>query len=217
MSQACYRDPLPQSRIKIMNTLDAIRARRAVKHYDPAFTIPKEELEQLIDLAMQSPSSFNIQHWRLVNVTDPAIRTQLRAAAHDQAQVTDSSLLFVVCTDLKAWEKDPQRYWVNAPKEAQDILVPWINPFYAGNEQLQRDEAMRSVGILLQTMMLSAKAMGYDSCPMIGFDSDKVGQIIKLPKDYAVGAMLVIGKGIKSAWPKPGFISKAEMVIENHF
>ena len=200
-----------------MNTLDAIRQRRAIKHFDPTHQFSKEETQQLIELAMQSPSSFNIQHWRLVNVTDKALRTQLRAAAHDQAQVTDASLLFVIAVDIKAWSKDPARYWVNAPKEAQDILVPWINPFYSGDEQLQRDEAMRSAGILLQTMMLAAKAMGYDSCPMVGFDFNKVAELIHLPKDYAVAAMLVIGKGTQAAWPKPGFIPKSEMVIDNHF
>ena len=200
-----------------MNTFDAIRSRRAVKHFDPSHQLTSQETEQLIELAMQAPSSFNIQHWRLVNVTDKALRAKLREAAFDQAQVTDASLLFVVTVDIKAWEKNPARYWVNAPKEAQNILVPWINPFYAGKEQLQRDEAMRSAGIILQTMMLSAKAMGYDSCPMVGFDFDKVAELIHLPKDYAVAAMLVIGKGTKPAWPKPGFIPKSEMVIENHF
>lgn len=200
-----------------MNTFDAIRERRAVKHFDLNHQLTLEETQQLLELAMQAPSSFNIQHWRLVNVTDKALRVKLREAAFDQAQVTDASLLFVVTVDIKAWEKNPARYWVNAPKEAQDILVPWINPFYAGKEQLQRDEAMRSAGIILQTMMLSAKAMGYDSCPMVGFDFDKVAELIHLPEDYAVAAMLVIGKGIKPAWPKPGFIPKSEMVIENHF
>ena len=200
-----------------MNTFDAIRERRAVKHFDPQHQFTKQETDELLDLAKQSPSSFNIQHWRLVNVTDKALRVKLREAAFDQAQVTDGSLLFVVTVDIKAWEKDPARYWTNAPKEAQDILVPWINPFYSGKEQLQRDEAMRSAGIMLQTMMLSAKAMGYDSCPMVGFDFDKVAELIHLPKDYAIAAMLVIGKGIKPAWPKPGFIPKSEMIIENHF
>ncbi|MBU3593988.1 nitroreductase family protein [Polynucleobacter sp. 71A-WALBACH] len=200
-----------------MNTFDAIRERRAVKHFDPQHQFTKQETDELLDLAIQSPSSFNIQHWRLVNVTDKALSVKLREAAFDQAQVTDGSLLFVVTVDIKAWEKDPARYWTNAPKEAQDILVPWINPFYSGKEQLQRDEAMRSAGIMLQTMMLSAKAMGYDSCPMVGFDFDKVAELIHLPKDYAIAAMLVIGKGIKPAWPKPGFIPKSEMIVENHF
>ena len=177
----------------------------------------RETRQSLLDLAMQAPSSFNIQHWRLVNVTDKALRSNLREAANNQAQVTEASLLFVVTVDIKAWEKDPARYWVNAPKDAQDILVPWINPFYSGKDQLQRDEAMRSAGIILQTMMLSAKAMGYDSCPMVGFDFDRVAELIHLPKDYAIAAMLAIGKGNKPAWPKPGFIPKAEMIVENHF
>lgn len=200
-----------------MDAIEAIRQRRAVKHFDPNHRFSAEELKSLLDVAIQTPSSFNIQHWRIVNVTDPALRAQLREAAYDQAQVTDASLLFVVCADIKAWEKDPQRYWVNAPKEAQDILIPWIHPFYNDKEQLQRDEAMRSVGLMLQTLMIAAKAMGYDSCPMIGFDIDKVGQLIHLPADYAVGAMLVIGKGIQPAWPKPGFIPIDEMFVENHF
>lgn len=200
-----------------MNTFDAIRERRAVKHFDPSHEISKSEFDQLIDLAMQAPSSFNIQHWRLVNVTNKALRAKLREAAFNQAQVTDASLCFVLTVDIKAWKKDPARYWTNAPKEAQDILVPWINPFYSGKEQLQRDEAMRSAGILLQTMMLAAKAMGYDSCPMVGFDFDKVAELIRLPQGHAVAAMLVIGKGTKPAWPKPGFIPKSEMVINNHF
>jgi nitroreductase len=200
-----------------MNTFDAIRERRSIKHYDPAHQFTQQEFDQLIDLAMLSPSSFNIQHWRLVNVTDKALRTKLREAAFDQAQVTDGSLLLAITVDIKAWEKDPMRYWVNAPKAAQDIVIPWITPFYSGNEQLQRDEAMRSAGIILQTMMLSAKAMGYDSCPMVGFDFNKVSELIKLPSAYALAAMLVVGKATQPAWPKPGFIEKSEMVIENHF
>jgi nitroreductase len=200
-----------------MDAMDAIRQRRAVKQFDPSHRLSPDELKLLLDLAVQAPSSFNIQHWRIVNVTDPTLRQQIREAAYDQAQVTEASLLFVVCADIKAWEKDPKRYWVNAPKEAQDILVPWIHPFYNGNEQLQRDEAMRSVGLILQTLMIAAKAMNYDTCPMIGFDIDKVGQLINLPADYAVGAMLVIGKGIKPAWPKPGFVPMQEVFVENHF
>lgn len=200
-----------------MDAIEAISQRRAIKHFDPNHRLSEDEIQLLLKIAAESPSSFNIQHWRIVNVTDPSLRAQLREAAFNQAQVTDASLLFVICTDIKAWEKDPQRYWVNAPKEAQDILVPWIHPFYDGKEQLQRDEAMRSVGLILQTLMIGAKAMGYDSCPMIGFDIEKVGQLVNLPKDYAVGAMLVIGKGTKPAWPKPGFIPMSEMVVENRF
>jgi nitroreductase len=200
-----------------MDTFQAIRERRSLKHYDLAHRLTQEEEDKLLDLAMQAPSSFNIQHWRLVKVSNPDLRKQIRAAAADQAQVTEASLLFVITADVKAWEKNPQRYWRNAPQTVQDVLVPWMKPFYEGKEQLQRDEAMRSVGFIAQTMMLAAKAMGYDSCPMIGFDADKVAQLINLPQDHVIGMMLAIGKATKPAWPKPGFIERKEKVIENKF
>lgn len=200
-----------------MDTFEAIRGRRAIKHYDPEFEIPREDEDKLIELAMQAPSSFNIQHWRLVRVADKELRAKIREAAVDQAQVTDASLLYVITADLKAWEKEPQRYWRNAPQEVQDMLVPWMQPFYEGKDQLQRDEAMRSVGFIAQTMMLAAKALGYDTCPMIGFDAEKVGELIKLPADHAIGMLLVVGKATKPAWPKPGFIEKEELLIDNTF
>ena len=92
-----------------METQDAIRARRAVKHYDPDFTMPAEDEAKLIKLVRQSPTSFNIQNWRFVNVKDKALRNQIREAAWDQAQVSEASLLFVMCADIKAWDKSPER------------------------------------------------------------------------------------------------------------
>lgn len=200
-----------------MDTIEAIKQRRAIRHYDAGHKISQAEQDQLIDLAAQTPSSFNIQHWRIVNVTDPALRQQIRAAAWDQAQVTDASLLFVICADVKAWQKNPAQYFRNAPKPAQDMLVPMIAPFYEGKEQLQRDEAMRSVGFVSMTLMLAAKAIGYDSSPMIGYDAVKVAEIVKLPQDHVVGMMLAIGKRTQDAFPKPGTIDKSVMLIENHF
>ena len=200
-----------------MDTLAAIKARRSVKHYDADFVMPQQDIDTLLEHAIESPTSFNIQHWRLVLVQDKSLRSQMREAAWGQAQVTDASLLFIICADLKAWDKDPERYWKNAPAETRDILVPMIKPFYEDKEQLQRDEALRSVGIAAQTIMLGAKAMGYDSCPMIGFDADKVAELINLPDDHMVGMMLVVGKATKPAWPKPGQLPRSEVVITDKF
>ncbi len=200
-----------------MNLFDAIEQRRAVKHYDPNFDIPEEDLQKLMHCAIQSPTSFNIQNWRFVLVRDKEQKQKLRAAAWDQPHITDASLSFVMCADLKSWEKEPERYWKDAPKAAQDMLVPMIKPFYEGKEQLQRDEAMRSLGIVAQTMMLTAKGLGYDSCPMIGFDPDKVAEVINLPEDHVIGLLVVIGKAIKPAWPKPGQLPIEEVLITDRF
>lgn len=200
-----------------MNVIEAIRARRAVKYYDPQHHMTDAEMDQLFDLAQQTPSSFNIQHWRIVNVKDLVLRTQIREAAWDQAQVTDASVLLVICADVKAWEKNPQRYWEDAPKEVQDFLVPAIGQFYGGKEQSQRDEALRSVGFIGQTMMLAAKGMGYDSSPMIGFDAEKVAQLINLPEDHVIGMMLAIGKAVQPAQPKGGILPRNAIVVDNRF
>ncbi len=151
-----------------MDTKQAIEARRAVKHYDANHKMSPEEIEELMTLAALSPTAFNIQNWRFVVVTDPELRQKIREAAWDQAQVTDASILIVLCADLKAWEKEPSRYWRNAPEDVQEFVLPAIDAYYRGKDQVQRDEAMRSCGMAAQTLMLAAKSMGYDSCPMDG-------------------------------------------------
>ena len=107
--------------------------------------------------------------------------------------------------------------WKNAPKDVADLLVNWMGPFHEGREWLQRDEAQRSIGMAMQTLMLAAKAMGYESCPMIGFDIDKVAELINLPEDHVLGPMVAIGKGTKDPWPKPGQLPLSDLVKENSF
>lgn len=82
---------------------------------------------------------------------------------------------------------------------------------------MERDEGMRSCGIVGMTIMLLAKELGYDSCPMDGFDYDAVGKLINLPTDHEVAFMIAIGKGIKDPWPKPGQLSLNEVLLENRF
>ena len=200
-----------------MNVTQAIQQRRSIKHYDPTHRMTSQEIESLMALAMLSPTAFNIQHWRFVVVTDPVLRHQIRAVSWNQAQVEEASLLIVLAADLKAWAKAPSRYWVNAPQAVQDYLVPAIGHYYENNEQAQRDEAMRSCGIAAQTIMLAAKEMGYDTCPMDGFDFDAVAKLINLPSDHTPTMFITVGKAIKEAAPRAGQLSFNEVVIYNKF
>lgn len=200
-----------------MDTIEAINQRRAVKHYDPDHRLTEDETNKLMVAAVQSPTSFNIQNWRFVLVTDPELRQQVRAAAWDQAQVTDASLLIVMTADLNAFGRNPERYWRDAPDAVAKMMVEMIVPFYEGKSELMRDEAMRSMGLAAQTIMLSAKAMGYDSCPMIGFDPEQVAKLINLPEDHVIGMLVVVGKAIKPAWPKPGQLPLDEVIIRDRF
>ncbi|MEL6329847.1 MAG: nitroreductase family protein [Planctomycetota bacterium] len=200
-----------------MDTFDAIYGRRSVKHFDPDHKMTPEEIDKLFEAAIQAPTSFNIQHWRFVLIEDPDLRRQVREHGNDQAQMTDASLLILMTADVDAWNKEPQRYWANAPKDVAELLVNWMGPFHEGKPQLQRDEAQRSIGMAMQTIMVAAKAMGYESCPMIGFDHEKVAELVKLPKDHCMGPLVAVGKGIKDAWPKPGQLGLDEVVIRNRF
>jgi nitroreductase len=201
-----------------MDTFDAIYQRRAIKHFDPEHQLTNEEETKILEAAIQTPTSFNIQHWRFVIIRDPALRKRIRTEfGNDQAQMTDASLLIVMTADTMAWAKDPDRYWQNAPQEVCELLVNWMGPFHEGREWLQRDEAQRSIGLAMQTIMLSAKAMGYDSCPMIGFDIDKVAELINLPDDHVMGPMVAIGKKTQDSWPKPGQLPLSQLVFENSF
>ncbi len=201
-----------------MDTFDAIYQRRAIKHFDPEHQLTNEEETKILEAAIQTPTSFNIQHWRFVIIRDPALRQRIRTEfGNDQTQMTEASLLIVMTADTMAWAKEPDRYWQNAPQEVCELLVNWMGPFHEGREWLQRDEAQRSIGLAMQTIMLSAKAMGYDSCPMIGFDIDKVAELINLPDDHVMGPMVAIGKRTKESWPKPGQLPLKQLVFENSF
>lgn len=200
-----------------MQVTDAIQLRRAVKAFDPGHRMSEAEIERLMSLALLSPTAWNIQHWRFVLLRDPELRRQVRAAAWDQAQVTDASLLVVLTADLQAWRKEPARYWRNAEPGVRDWLVGALTQFYDGRDWLQRDDAMRSCGIAAQTLMLAAQAMGYQSCPMDGFDFDAVGKLINLPADHAIAMFVAVGKGTQEARPRGGQLALSEVVLTDRF
>jgi len=200
-----------------VDTFSAIKSRRSVKHYDPKHRMSDDEINQLLSLAILSPTAYNIQNWRFVIARNPSLRSEIRLAAGNQAQVTDASLLIVLCADLKAWEKQPQRYLRNAPQATQDFVLPMIDQYYRGKEQVQRDEAMRSCGFAAQTLMLAAKSMGYDSVPMNGFNFEKVAALIQLPDDHVISMIIAIGKAATKAWPRSGQLPIDEVVINDFF
>jgi len=200
-----------------MNVSEAIEARRSVKHYDPDHVMPETDLAELIRLTKLAPSSFNMQNYRILVVRDPEIRQQIRAVAWDQPQVTDASVLFIMCADLTSHLADPAHYWSHAPEEVQNILGPMIKPFYEGNDTLIRDEAMRSAALAGMTLMLAAKDMGYDSCPMIGFDAAKVADLINLPENYAIGFMIPVGKQAQPGWKRGDRLSDEKVVTYDRF
>ncbi|KFX71231.1 nitroreductase [Pseudomonas taeanensis MS-3] len=200
-----------------MHIEEAIRSRRAVKGYEPTFSLSREEKDELLQLALLAPSAFNLQHVRFVEVSDPALREQIREVAWGQAQVTEASMLVVVCAQLDSWEKNVGRVWQGAPEEVQRYMAGAIDAYYRGKPQVQRDETMRSCGLKAQTLMLAARGKGLDSCPMDGFDFDAVAKLINLPENYVIGLMVAVGKRAVEPKPRIGKLPFDEVVIRDRF
>lgn len=200
-----------------MDVFEAIEKRRSIKNFDPSHIISKQQIDKILSAAILSPTSYNIQNWRFVTIANKDLQAKIRQASWNQAQVTDASVVVVLCADLFAWKKDPARYWKNASQVARDYLVPAIIKSYEGQDQFQRDEAIRSCGMAAQTIMLAAKAMEYDSCPMIGFDPKQVAKLINLPDDHMIAMMITIGKALKPAAPRGGQLPLDEVVFNDHF
>jgi nitroreductase len=200
-----------------MNVTESIESRRSVKHFDPAHVMPEADLAELIRLTKLAPSSFNMQNYRLVVIRDKERQKEIRAAAWDQAHVEEASVLFIMCADLTSHLADPAIYWSHAPQPVQDILGPMIKPFYEGKDQLIRDEAIRSSALAGMTLMLAARSMGYDSCPMIGFDAEAVARIINLPADHLLSFMIPVGKQSQPAWDRGPRLPDDKVVIYEQF
>ncbi len=200
-----------------MQVKEAIQQRRSIKHFDANYVMTEKEIHDLLSHAILSPTAFNIQNWRFVVVTDKVLRQKIRSVSWGQAQVEEASLLIVLVADLMAWNKEPDRYWKDAPKPVQDYLVPAISQYYDGKPKVQRDEAMRSCGMAAMNLMLTAKSMGYDTCPMDGFDFDQVSELLNLPSDHTPAMFVCVGKGIKEAMPRGGQLPLQQVVIHNQF
>ncbi|MFQ5506700.1 MAG: nitroreductase family protein [Planctomycetota bacterium] len=199
-----------------MELSEAIRTRRSVKHFDPEHKISDEELRKLLSLTILSPTSFNMQNRHFVVVRDAEVKQRLFEAAWKQDQVRDASVVVLFTGDAAA-QRNTDRYLRNAPPEVREMLEPMILGFYEGKSELIAAEACRSAGLAAMTMMLVAKDMGYDSCPMIGFDPARVAEILSLPENHPPLLMVVVGKAVKPARPRMGLLTLEEVVSLDRF
>ena len=200
-----------------MHIDEAIQTRRAVKAYDSNFQLSREEKDELLRLALLAPSAFNLQHVRMVEVADPALRARIREVGWNQAQMTDASMLVVFCAQVDSWEKNARRVWEGTPPEVQDYMAGAIDNYYRDKPQVQRDETMRSCGLMAQTLMLAARGKGLDSCPMDGFDFEAVGKLIGLPENHVIAMMVAVGKRTVDPKPRVGKLPFEEVVIRDRF
>ena len=200
-----------------MDVFTAVAARRSIKKFDPEHSLSEDEIHRLMEAAILSPTSFNLQNWRFVLVADPERKERLREIGWRQAQFAEASLVILICGDLKAHARDPGRYWRHAPEAPRAAIVSAIVDAYEGRRDRQHDEVLRSGGIAAQTIMLAAKAMGYDTCPMVGFDFAAAAALVNLPPDHEIVMAVTVGKRREDPRPRGGQLPLEEVVIRERF
>ena len=200
-----------------MDVFEAVSTRRAIKKFDPSHKMNSDDVKKLMEHVILSPTSYNQQNWRFVYVTDQDVKEKISEAARGQAQPKDGSLVIVLCGDMTAWKTEPLRYWKNHPTEKQELVKASLERKYSTDTQAQRDEAIRSCGMAAQTIMLSARDMGLDSCPMVGFEYDELAKVINLPENHLIVMMVVVGKRSEDAAERGGQLPLNEIAFENSF
>ncbi|MCM3444287.1 nitroreductase family protein [Metabacillus halosaccharovorans] len=183
-----------------MDFIQLVKERRSANNFLPGHSIKKEELNEIFELVKLAPSAFNLQHTKYVTVIDPVVKEKLKAAANGQYKVSSSSAVIIVLGDKKAFQQASDIYAglkmlgiIN--KQEYDQMVDDTVTFYeSGGQDFQRDEAIRNASLSSMLFMMAAKEKGWDTCPMIGFDSEAVKNILNIDDHHEVVLMMTIGK-----------------------
>ncbi|MFE6077605.1 nitroreductase family protein [Paenibacillus sp. NPDC057886] len=207
------------SSIENNETLRVINERHAVKKYENGFVMPEADLNAILTAASEAPSSWNLQHWKFLVIESEADKAKLLPIAYGQSQITDSSVTIAVLGDLEANRNAviyDQAVEAGAiPAEVRDALVGQINGAYQ-NPQIARDEAIRNASFASQNIMLAARSLGYDTCPMGGYNPQQLIETFNIPARYLPTLLITVGKAAVPARPA-GRFPLSEVVVKGSF
>ncbi|WP_312371756.1 nitroreductase family protein [Lachnoclostridium sp.] len=180
--------------------LEVVRERRSANKFLKGIKVPREDFEAIFNDLSQAPSCFNLQHTHYyVGETEETIK-ELYEASYKQYKVLTSSATIIVTGDKKAFKDASQIYEASKflkiidDKEYDDILNTINELHESGGASFQHDEAIRNASISSMLFLLLAKDKGWDTCPMIYFDSEKVKNIFDIPENEVPVLMITMGK-----------------------
>ncbi|BAB05955.1 NAD(P)H nitroreductase [Halalkalibacterium halodurans C-125] len=198
-----------------------IEERHSVKQYEKGFKISEKEKEQILTAAALAPSSWNLQHWKFLVIEDEKKKEQLLPIAYNQSQVVDSSFTVAVLGDLEA-NKNAEAVYQTAvdngfmTEEVKNTLVGQINGAYGRGGTFARDAAFLNASLAAMNLMLAARGLGYDTCPMGGFNGAEFVKAFNVPERYVPVMLITVGKAAKPAHLSSRF-SLEEVVVKNSF
>ena len=167
--------------------LQAMSWRYATKIFDPNKKLSSEQVNTLEQCLLSTPSSFGVQGWGFVWVTDPLLKNQLRAASWNQAQVEQASHHLVLCRKLSFGEREVNEFFADQAKTrgteiaaAEGYRQVVLNYVKRMNEEQVKVWLSEQVYIALGNLMTSAAVLGIDTCPMGGINPAEYDRILNL-------------------------------------
>lgn len=195
------------STVQEQSFLEVIQSRRSVRKYDPDTQISRDELKEILTLAAKAPSSSNLQHWRFLVIDSPERKQELLPIANSQQQVVEASAVIAVLGDTEGWRNADKIYRQSAeagymsPELAQSFAER-SKAFYASlPPDRARDVAVIDASLVAMQLMLVARAKGYDTVPMGGFNRDQFKEAFGLGERYVPVMLIPIGKAAQAGHP----------------
>jgi nitroreductase len=192
-----------QGGIIMANFFQVAEERRSTKVYNPEVEIPREELVEILETAGRAPSAWNLQHWKFLIFDQKDVQERLLPIAYNQQQVVDASAVVAVLGDLEADKNidpvlDPSVKKGEMTPELKEILTKQIKGAYS-RDQYPRDAAFSNASLAAMQLMLAAKAKGWDTCPIGGFNPSALVSEFNISDRYLPIMLITIGKPLKEA------------------
>ena len=200
---------------------DAIRHRRTTKKFKPD-PIPEATLKELIALTLAAPSSYNLQPWRIVLVSDPAKREALTKAAWNQTQVATAPVTFVFAVDVHGWEKTLEQTLKTGAESGawNDKTIAYfrtaIPNFQNSLTDKLREYPIKDALIAATHLALAAESLGLNSAFMNGWQEEAVKEVIgaKDNPDIAIALLMPIGYA-DGTYGHAGRLAQSVTVFQN--
>ncbi|HSJ39344.1 MAG TPA: nitroreductase family protein [Planococcus sp. (in: firmicutes)] len=197
-----------QTKQKTNNFNEIVNGRRSIKQYDPTVKISREEMSEILTQASKAPSSINMQPWRfLVIDSDEGKETLAPLASFNNDKVMSSSAVIAVFADRNNFDYAEEIYGKAVehgymPQEMKEFQLSYFKPLYEGaTDEQMKDIILLDSGLVSMQLMLVARAYGYDTNPIGGYDKEQIAEAFGMEKERYVPVMLItIGKALNEGF-----------------
>jgi nitroreductase / dihydropteridine reductase len=166
--------------------------------------IAAEKLDVIMDAINLTASSYGLQPYKILAISNPEIKAKLQAAAYNQEQVSESDVVLVFTVFEKLTSADVEAFVANIveKRKADPAMLEGYKQMMLGTVNSLTDEqqqmwSAKQAYIALGTALIAAAEQKVDACPMEGFDREKFDEILDL-KSKGLKSVVILPLGYRS-------------------